>query len=215
MAVSLPSLQPFTWTILENVYEAEFLKQLRECALQEAGKICKKYRIPHRSDSIHKEGIVQTRGIKRFEIYLQSEIFSAARLLFPDPLTKLLQQVMDTDDFECSSVSMLRSYPGSSDQKPHCDAVELFGSIPSTTLPCYYLSVFIPLQPVTAANGPTDIGGIRTALQMNQVLVFDGRVTHFGTGNTSTEVNDKLMLVYKRPWFMDLNNDWTYAAVVD
>ena len=88
------------------------------------------------------------------------------------------------------------------------------------------LTVFVPLQPLTAANGPTEFrlgshrrradakrmrqDGVSVMCDAGDALLFDYRVLHRGGANSSSEERPLLYFTYARPWFTDATN---YSAV--
>lgn len=130
---------------------------------------------------------------------------------------------------------LILSFPESADQPWHQDGAALFDGAPSVVgdLPPYALNVFVPLEPVTEALGPTEfwVGShkesacrqIMTKLQTQQagknqstntdiigpllqtgdVLIYDYRMCHRGARNLSQKVRPMLYLMYARPWFYE------------
>jgi hypothetical protein len=127
---------------------------------------------------------------------------------------------------------LILSFPESADQPWHQDGAALFDGAPSVVgdLPPYALNVFVPLEPVTEALGPTEfwVGShkesacrqIMTQLQAGKdqstntniigpllrtgdVLIYDYRMCHRGARNLSQKVRPMLYLMYARPWFYE------------
>lgn len=112
----------------------------------------------------------------------------------------------------------------SSDAGPwHRDTYDLFdGDSVDVTLPPYYFTVLIPLVPLTAENGATEIivGSHRVPAEQcksdaaknnrfqalcnpGSIVVFDGRCCHRGLPNTSSEARTVLYMVWHKNWYND------------
>jgi len=126
-------------------------------------------------------------------------------------------------------LSLLVSTPGAAEQSWHADGghVNL-----QQHLPCHVANVFIPLQDLPLALGPTEFRPgshvytrnlaplllaakcrkelrptLTPTLSLGDVLVFDYRVLHRGKANTTaSSVRNVLVLTYCQPFFKDVLN---------
>jgi hypothetical protein len=188
-----------TFHVLDDVYSKTFLLRLRKdmlCAMEDTRGISS-----------------ASRGTKRIQYDIGKNRFSKhtdyEKLKNAPKLLHCIAEMMKTNDFVCASVSLLRTLPESNAQEWHTDVDDLFDdSKLQERLPSYLVTAFIPLQNVNSLDiGPTEFREAQFPfVTTNQVLLFDGTVWHRGTANTSHTTNDKMMLVFKRPWFNDLND---------
>ena len=92
------------------------------------------------------------------------------------------------------------------------------------------LTVFVPLQPLTAANGPTEFrlgshrrrsndakrlrqDGVAVMCDAGDALLFDYRVDHRGLANASDEDRLVFFLAFARPSFRDEKNARSTVAL--
>ena len=149
----------------------------------------------------------------------------AAPLFYP-LLIELLGEECVLDSF-----GSVCAYPGAKAQKIHADNPPLFesGEI-CAQLPCYALTVVIPLIALNPMVGTTAVweGSHRQTQLANYILtlrekeefegatwltpdvgdvyLMDYRLVHAGTPNLSEKPRPILYIVYSRPWFMDTYN---------
>jgi Phytanoyl-CoA dioxygenase (PhyH) len=151
--------------------------------------------------------------------------------LLQQPLAHLSLPSMTWKDVTIVNVSLVISTPWATDQKWHADGghVDLLEH-----LPCHCANLFIPLGPVTAENGPTELrpgthfltrqlvpmmlaakakktlaAPVAPLLQLGDVLMFDYRLLHRGRANRSLDPSRNrviLVVTVAVPWFRDVLN---------
>jgi hypothetical protein len=116
-----------------------------------------------------------------------------------------------------SGVMVARANAGGDHQRWHKDGDHENGESPNA------LTVFVPLQPLTAANGPTEFrlgshrrrandakrlrqDGVAVTCDAGDALLFDYRVDHRGLANASDEDRLVFFLAFARPAFRDEKN---------
>ena len=116
-----------------------------------------------------------------------------------------------------SGVMVARANAGGDHQRWHKDGDHENGESPNA------LTVFVPLQPLTAANGPTEFrlgshrrrangakrmrqDGVAVMCDAGDALLFDYRVDHRGLANQSDEDRLVFFLAFSRPSFRDEKN---------
>ena len=116
-----------------------------------------------------------------------------------------------------SGVMVARANAGGEHQRWHKDGDHENGESPNA------LTVFVPLQPLTAANGPTEFrlgshrrrandakrmrqDGVAVMCDAGDALLFDYRVDHRGLANASDEDRLVFFLALARPSFRDEKN---------
>lgn len=149
----------------------------------------------------------------------------AAPLVYP-LLTRFLG-----DDLLIDSFGSVCTYPGAAAQDVHVDNPPLFESATvCASLPCYAVTVAVPLVDVTMETGTTaiwegshrreDAAELLRCLhdrpnydqatlptpKRGGVYLMDYRLIHGGTPNSSDMPRPLLYLVYSRPWFRDKYN---------
>ncbi len=149
----------------------------------------------------------------------------AAPLVYP-LLTRFLG-----DDLLIDSFGSVCTYPGAAAQDVHVDNPPLFESATvCASLPCYAVTVAVPLVDVTTETGTTafwegshrreDAEKLLRSLhdrpnydqatlptpRRGGVYLMDYRLIHGGTPNRSDTPRPLLYLVYSRPWFRDAYN---------
>jgi hypothetical protein len=103
------------------------------------------------------------------------------------------------------------------DGKWHRDTISLFSEAIDITLPPHYITVIVPLDPVKREDGPTEflLGShhkkwqeARTScesvvyeLDVGDIVVFDGRICHRGTTNTSSATRTVMYFVFHKDWY--------------
>ena len=125
------------------------------------------------------------------------------------------------------SCSLVVSEPGAGDQRWHEDGAHVSRT---EHLPCHCLNVFLPLVPVDAGNGATELRPAsqrftrhpelilvaaakkqwlpaeQPALEVGDALFFDYRTLHRGRANPSGRPRPVLVLTYSKGWFDDVVN---------
>lgn len=139
--------------------------------------------------------------------------------LYANPtLLGLLREILGPDCI-LASVGAVVSLPGASDQHIHSDYGALFPEMPDLhrELPCYAITVAVPLVDIDVINGPTKIwpGSHRTNSQearhllcgeMGSCYFWDYRTLHAGGSNHSEAMRPLLYMAYTRRWFKDILN---------
>ena len=116
-----------------------------------------------------------------------------------------------------SGVMVARANAGGDHQRWHKD-----GNHENESDEPHALTVFVPLQPLTAANGPTEFrlgshrrrtdakrlrqDGVAVTCDAGDALLFDYRVDHRGLANQSDEDRLVFFLAFARPSFRDEKN---------
>lgn len=171
---------------------------------------------------------VAVRSPARIDVRSLPPPFTSSPILDNAELKSMVSELLG-DDYTCNYLGLIHSLPTSTDQSWHQDGLPLF---PGTSLepPPYSLNVFIPLHKVTNSLGPTQfipsshkgqgakdandnptkaastMGTIAPMPKPGDVLVYDYRTVHRGTGNTSDETRHMLYLMFSRPWFKEHYN---------
>lgn len=181
-------------------------------------------------ESGHRFGVGIRNGFKeivqrhenRYEMpYRMTEIGS---LMYADtPIIKRMVSSILGAEYHIPNVSLVLSDSGAMDQGWHADGPHM--SV-EEVLPCHCLNVFIPLVDVTAANGPTSFRPeshhmtidlkkkflaafmkktlkpvCTPELRKGSILLFDYRVLHRGTANTTAEARPILVLTFGKTWY--------------
>lgn len=151
--------------------------------------------------------------------------------LYAAPLVHPLLQRFLGDDLVIDSFGSVCAFPGAAAQEVHADNPPLFDSpAVCAALPCYALTVAVPLVDITAETGTTAIWegshrrpdtrdllrGLHDRPSYDQaalptpkrgdVYLMDYRLIHGGTANHGDQPRPLLYLVYGRPWFRDAYN---------
>jgi Phytanoyl-CoA dioxygenase (PhyH) len=123
-------------------------------------------------------------------------------------------------DWIVNSFASVVAVPGAGAQPRHKDHDFLFDAAVAATLPCWAVTLVVPLVDLNDATGTTAVvlGSHRRddadardvevapAMAMGDALLMDYRLSHFGTPNRSPRVRPVLYAVYSRPWFLDERN---------
>jgi ectoine hydroxylase-related dioxygenase (phytanoyl-CoA dioxygenase family) len=138
-------------------------------------------------------------------------------------LVELLRLLLD-ERMVLHAFGAVVSHPGAAAQHVHSDHPPLFRMVGSGIgemgLPPFAVTVAIPLVDVDEAIGTTRVfvgshlhgeptrftPPVDPELRAGDCLLFDYRVFHGGTANTSDRPRPLLYLVYARPWFFDSVN---------
>lgn len=152
-----------------------------------------------------------------------SGVFNDPRLYGSPFLSPLLRSILG-DDLVLNSLGAVVSFPGSDMQHFHYDHPHLFPEAESMSirLPCFAVTVAIPLVNMDEVNGKTmfwpgshhlgrdhhppndlaeEYGGARGC-----AYLWDYRVLHGGWPNVSGSMRPLLYMVFSRPWFRDTVN---------
>lgn len=194
------------YAVLDNVFSDSLLADLKT-----HGEHWIRSRIENKESEPERDIMTKPRGKGRTQYYLDDTFPLTSQqldaLVNSDRIIHFVREVMQSDDFTCSSISIMRSKPGSATQPWHTDVDDLFEKHIQCQLPCYFVNVFIPLISIDSTQiGPTQFRDAIPFVHADQVLIFHGTVEHRGMKNMSRQNNDKVMLVYKRTWFVDEND---------
>ncbi len=152
--------------------------------------------------------------------------FNSPRLYANPILMPLLSELLG-QLFIIGSMGAVTSLPGAEDQHIHTDYYPLFEEDvkASYSLPCFGITMAIPLVDINLLNGPTKIwsGSHRTYPKdknlasyprymlfgdVGSCYFWDYRTFHAGGSNYSSDIRPLLYLAYTRQWFNDhLNQD--------
>lgn len=154
--------------------------------------------------------------------------------LYANPLLLPIIQTILGPECVISSFGSVVSLPGALEQHIHRDHPGLFGEEQvDGTLPCFGLTVVIPLVDVTQTTGTTRIwkGSHRFTqrpkdwiisnleyqdpmMPVGSCLFMDYRLLHTGTANISKDQPRPILYnVYSRPWFRDYRNYKTQLPI--
>ena len=147
-------------------------------------------------------------------------------------LSALLGSILDTR-FVIDSVSIVTALPGAPDQRYHRDHPSLYahGFGFGATLPCYAVTVAIPLIDLDGETGTTqlfpgsmgadgdttggDFGpGMLPLVGRGGCFLMDYRLWHRGFANRSNRPRPILYIVYAREWFTDVVNYKKHARLM-
>lgn len=153
-----------------------------------------------------------------------------AMFLFHPLLHSMLVHLMPSR-LVLDSVSVVTSFPGSSDQRPHRDHSHLFEEDGvSAALPPAAIAVAIPLVDLTEETGGTrlfpgtidgrdtdDFGNqpaVLPLLERGGCYLYDYRLYHAGLANRSAKPRPILFASFARHWFIDETNYKNHARLV-
>lgn len=197
--------------MLENVFPAKSITRLRNTYL-------KRY-ADYFQQTQHADAL--TVGDKRYMVTVAFRPPFATSLLYAHPLVLPIIKAILGEDCVLGSFASVASLPGAALQHRHRDGPSLFPTMPNELLPCYALTMAIPLIEFNDLHGTTRLWP-GTHLQMaaepastpfvdphvslGSCFLMDYRILHQGTENRSQHVRPLLYLVYHRPWFKDYLN---------
>ncbi len=199
------------WLLLENVFSFEYVDRLRGAFLDRYG--------PGLAND--QKGDALEVGDKRFMIVVDIENPFNEPDLFANPCAFSIVQKLLGDDCILGSFGAVAALPGALTQHTHRDMHLLFGSPLEAMMPCYALTMIIPLVELGEENGTTRIWSgshVATTNKVDQLphqdpvvsvgscLLMDYRLIHAGTANRSANVRPILYVVYSKPWFRDYVN---------
>lgn len=148
--------------------------------------------------------------------------------LFNDPdvyanpfLLPIVRDVLG-DDCVVANFGSVVSLPWAERQHEHRDGPFLFDKATGAGLPCHALTLALPLVDLDAEIGTTAVWEGSHKLQSDDpalagpashpfcttggAYLFDYRLLHYGTPNTSERKRPLLYMAYSRPWFVDHRN---------
>lgn len=147
-------------------------------------------------------------------------------------LSALLESILDAQ-FVIDNASVVTAVQGAPDQRYHRDHPSLFpraGDL-DPPLPCYAVTVAIPLIDLDAETGTTELfpgktrqadgapdgssdDGLRPLVKRGGCFLMDYRLWHRGLANRSSRPRPILYIVYAREWFTDIINFKKHARLV-
>ena len=153
--------------------------------------------------------------------------------LYAHPLLlRLVGSIFDAP-FVIDNVSVVTALPGAPDQRFHRDYPSLFpGHAVGASLPCYAVTVAIPLidldedsgttelfpgsmdKPGDDKSGPESGDGILPLVKRGGCFLMDYRIWHRGRANRSARPRPILYIVYSREWFTDVVNFKDHARLM-
>ncbi|MDA7618047.1 MAG: phytanoyl-CoA dioxygenase family protein [Verrucomicrobiota bacterium] len=150
------------------------------------------------------------------------------RLLYDSPLLFPVLQRILVEQIIIQSFGIVTSMPGSQTQHIHQDHPDLFQEMSqfSKLMPCYAITVAIPLVDFNEQTGTTAIwpgshknnkmvpdgkshqceGAVTSYPQTGDCVMWDFRTHHCGTPNLTSRERPLLYLTVSRPWFDDTYN---------
>lgn len=152
-------------------------------------------------------------GKGRYDLELDWGIFKSKKLIWPEQIKYLVDTHIGKECIAYSGSLPLRA--GSVDGKWHRDARLLFNdTLLQMGLPCFYMTVLIPLMDINEENGATEfiVGShkdcdrhnrVVTEAKIGDAIVVDGMTLHRGLGNQSGKTRHMLYVVYCRPWYTE------------
>ncbi|MGH1579285.1 phytanoyl-CoA dioxygenase family protein [Planktotalea sp.] len=160
-------------------------------------------------------------GHKRRMINLPiHDAFDDPALYAPRALTLCLDRILGTAHI-INCFCCVVSQPGAESQHTHTDYQGLFASPLDYMTPAFALNLFVPLVPLNAINGttqmwpgthrkplsnPEDQAGVCPDVPLGSALLMDYRVQHRGTANRSQDLRPIITLGFSRKWFIDTSN---------
>lgn len=158
-------------------------------------------------------------GDKRFMLPLRLDgPFSDPKLYANPVLLNFLYKLLGKDML-IANITCVTAFPGAAKQHYHHDHPTLFDDAPAqaSALPCYAITVSIPLVALTPQTGTTAMlrGSHRQAkkpparhaefpyTELGDVYAMDYRMAHFGTANKTNKPRPIIYIVFARPWFVD------------
>jgi len=169
---------------------------------------------------------VSSRGQGRYDTRHLGGVFADAELLNGSaPWWPFVRAIMGQGAVELWK-GVVNNRRASGVQNWHRDGEALFDHV---QLPPHCVTVFVPLVDVTEANGPTEfypgsherkrehyyagteegachLPTCAPCLVCGSALLFDYRLVHRGTANTTDTDRPMLYFVYAQPWFQDVQN---------
>lgn len=147
--------------------------------------------------------------------------FATPDLYHPPRLADLFQELLE-EEYVLNNIGVVASLPGAKAQHEHRDLPALFHDAPiDSQLPCYALTVLVPLIEANHEHGTTllrpgthrlplgqaeEIEGVAPVIPVGSCVIMDYRLHHGGTANRSQRIRPLLYMVYSRPWFRDYRN---------
>ena len=153
--------------------------------------------------------------------------------LYAHPLLLTLLDKFFGSLFVIDNATIVTAMPGADDQQHHRDYPDLFpfGRGFDAGLPCYAITVAIPLIDLDTESGTTELfpgtmaispsagtepsqPAILPFVKRGGCFLMDYRVWHRGRANLSDRPRPILYIVYAREWFTDVRNIKKHARFV-
>jgi len=200
--------------LINNVFDKDFIHGLRDQYIQRYQK--------YFQDSEHADAL--TVGQKRYMISVRLEGDFNTPVLYANPFFYDLVEGLLGEACILNGFGSVTSLPGSEEQHWHHDHPPLFYDINiDPHLPCYAITVVIPLVDLNELTGTTAMmlkshrfprGGtpksgvelIYPDVPVGSCLLFDYNIKHSGQANKSDSARPILYNTYSRPWFRDYQN---------
>lgn len=196
---------------LDDVFPTKFMTRLRN-AYQK--RYARYFEEAHHLDALEV-------GQKRYMVTVAFRPPFTAPLLYAHPLVLPIIRAILGEDCVLGSLASVVSLPGAALQHLHRDGPALFPTMPNELLPCYALTMAIPLIEFNDVHGttrmwpgthlqiaeqPVNASFVDPQVPVGSCFLMDYRILHQGTENRSQHVRPLLYLVYHRPWFKDYRN---------
>lgn len=222
LEVALRTLRDVGYVVIEDVYDAEFINELRTAY----DELLDEY-IKSRGGM---EGINKAKkgfGLNHIAMFLPFLPPFADGQVVANPIAVQVMSAVLGDNLSCSFYNSNTAYPGSGYQQIHRDTGLIFGTELQVPTPPTHLVFNIPLTNFTEENGSTevwpgthlivdrasadgkmstleerakDLASQRTNIPTGSIVVRDMRMWHRGVPNNSQEVRTMLAIVYERGW---------------
>lgn len=218
LAIALRTFRDSGLLIIENAYDADFIKEVRDASDKELERYLES-----------KGGIEALEG-KTFgknHIGFFPPLFPplAASVIVAHPVAVQIMARLLGDDLTCSFYHTNTAYPGSGIQPIHRDGGQLFETELNCAHPVISMVLNIPLCDFTVENGSTEVwpgthlivdqnqkdakglefrakafNSTRFNLPLGSLALRDLRVWHRGMPNNADYPRTMLAIVYKRGW---------------
>ena len=200
--------------LIKNVFTPGFIDNLRTSYLKQYSK--------YFTDKEYSDAL--TVGDKRFMITVSLTTPFNTPKLYANPFYIELIKGLLGESCILNGFGSVVSLPGAKEQHWHHDHPPLFYDINiDPFLPCYAITVVVPLVDVNESNGTTammlkshrfprgatpkaGVEIIYPEAPVGSCLLFDYNTKHSGQANNSDAIRPILYNIYSRPWFRDCKN---------
>ncbi len=204
----------FGYLIIENLFSERFVSELYDYFMSEYSK----YFADKVFDDALKVGDKRVMVTVKLKGPFNNPEYYANPLLLP-LLARLLGR-----DLILFSLGGVVSLPGAQSQRTHRDHRPLFEDASvDEMLPSFAVTLGIPLIEMNDINGTTRVygkthraqgelsdngrkKGVSPVITKGSCMLFDYRLFHEGTPNSSRNVRPLMYNIYARPWFRDCQN---------
>ena len=164
-------------------------------------------------------------GEKRYMITVEISGAFNDPLLYANPCVFPMVSEILGGDAVLDNLTVVSALPGAAAQHIHIDHPPLFAEGLTQMVPCYAVTLVVPLVDPFLGAGATAawLGSHRNAWtvpieqrslgdafvpqpRLGSVYMMDFRLVHAGAPNTSAVVRPIICMVYSRPWFTDCRN---------